>query len=148
MKIKTSELKGVALDWAVAKCAVHLYDGQEHCIVIVNNGEVRFFKSAPINRPPCQSAWSCPLKYSTDWAQGGVIIEREGIELWCSLLGQPNHNDPAWQTSHWRAKYYNRGVGDNVLFDGKTPLEAAMRCYVASKLGDEVEIPNELTEEK
>jgi hypothetical protein len=28
---------------------------------------------------------------------------------------------------------------------GSTPLIAAMRCYVASKLGDEVEIPKELT---
>jgi len=27
---------------------------------------------------------------------------------------------------------------------GPTPLIAAMRCYVASKLGDEVEIPEEL----
>jgi hypothetical protein len=27
---------------------------------------------------------------------------------------------------------------------GDTPLIAAMRCYVASKLGDEVEIPKEL----
>jgi hypothetical protein len=28
-----------------------------------------------------------------------------------------------------------------------TPLIAAMRCYVASKLGDEVDVPDELTEE-
>lgn len=27
---------------------------------------------------------------------------------------------------------------------GPTPLIAAMRCFVASKLGDEVEIPEEL----
>ena len=28
--------------------------------------------------------------------------------------------------------------------NGPTPLIAAMRCYVASKLGDEVEVPVEL----
>ena len=28
---------------------------------------------------------------------------------------------------------------------GPTPLIAAMRCYVTSKLGDEVEIPEALT---
>ena len=28
---------------------------------------------------------------------------------------------------------------------GPTPLIAAMRCYVASKLGDEVDVPDELT---
>lgn len=27
---------------------------------------------------------------------------------------------------------------------GPTPLIAAMRCFVASKLGDEVEVPDEL----
>jgi hypothetical protein len=27
---------------------------------------------------------------------------------------------------------------------GPTPLIAAMRCYVASKLGDEVDVPEEL----
>jgi hypothetical protein len=30
---------------------------------------------------------------------------------------------------------------------GSTPLIAAMRCYVASKLGDDVKIPNELAKE-
>jgi len=28
---------------------------------------------------------------------------------------------------------------------GPTPLIAATRCYVASKLGDDIEIPEELT---
>jgi hypothetical protein len=30
---------------------------------------------------------------------------------------------------------------------GDTALEAAMRCYVASKLGDEVDIPDVLVKE-
>jgi hypothetical protein len=30
-------------------------------------------------------------------------------------------------------------------FFGPTPLFAAMRCYVASKLGDEVDVPEDLT---
>jgi hypothetical protein len=29
--------------------------------------------------------------------------------------------------------------------EGPTPLIAAMRCYVASKLGDYIDIPEELT---
>jgi hypothetical protein len=32
----------------------------------------------------------------------------------------------------------------NIQTDGPTPLIAAMRCYVASKLGDEIDIPEEL----
>jgi hypothetical protein len=30
---------------------------------------------------------------------------------------------------------------------GPTPLIAAMRCYVASKMGDEVDVPDELVKE-
>jgi hypothetical protein len=73
--------------------------------------------------------------YSTDWAQGGPIIERENIniETW--------HG--AWQAeleflpdddTHYR---YGKGAGP-------TPLIAVMRCYCASKLGHEVDVPDEL----
>ena len=72
--------------------------------------------------------------YSTDWAQGGPIIERERISLFEDV------ND-------WSAK----ASIDHPLWDkrwaGPTPLIAAMRCFVASKLGDTIEIPNELTGE-
>ena len=67
--------------------------------------------------------------YSTDWALAGPIIEREKIEL--NLFG-----------SGWMA---TRTDGPAVSEEiGPTPLVAAMRCYVASKLGDELEIPDEL----
>ena len=74
-----------------------------------------------------------PLEYypSTDWAQGGPIIEREGIDL----QYQGGDNDK------WAADMF----GAECSVYGDTPLIAAMRCYVASKLGDEVEIPEELT---
>jgi len=65
------------------------------------------------------------LDYLT-WAQGGPIIEREEIAI---LLEYPK--------SWWATDGDARSSGD-------TPLIAAMRCYVASKLGDEVEIPEEL----
>ena len=68
-----------------------------------------------------------PSPFSTEWSIGGPIIEREGITLRCGVGG-------------WDAELDEF----NVLVSGKTPLEAAMRCFVASKLGDEVEIPEEL----
>jgi hypothetical protein len=70
---------------------------------------------------------------STDWSQGGPIIEREWICPDRLLNGQ------------WVA-CKRTDTGDSMLFarTGPTPLIAAMRCYVASKLGDEVEIPEEL----
>jgi hypothetical protein len=69
---------------------------------------------------------------SINWSQGGPIIEREGI---CVFLRSPH-----WpENNRWSARQED---GASL---GSTPLIAAMRCYVASKLGDEVEIPSQLT---
>ena len=110
----TSELTGPALDWAVAKCEFghhEEWDGTLTGVDVVSDMEGSTF--AP----------------STNWAQGGPIIELEAICI-CTQL-----------TSHdWQAVDFH---GDITQF-GPTPLIAAMRCYVASKLGDEVEIPEKL----
>jgi hypothetical protein len=100
MKTKTSELTGAALDWAVARCEGGVGDNQ------------------------LIGAWYAP---STDWSQGGPIIEREGMSV-----GMVNE--------YWQAHLSEFGLWE----DGPTPLIAAMRCYVASKLSDEVEVPDEL----
>lgn len=100
--MKTNELTGLALDWAVAKCENVVYHGP---------------------------AWT---KFSVDWAQGGPIIEREEIFLAKSLRGC------------WNAVAYDAQHTATAFEDGPTPLIAAMRCYVASKLGDDVDIPEEL----
>lgn len=71
--------------------------------------------------------------YSSNWADGGPIIEREKISLsYRAIVGD----------SYWAAEI------DRPLCQeyGLTPLIAAMRCYVASKLGDEVDVPDELVE--
>lgn len=65
--------------------------------------------------------------WATKWEQGGPIIERENICLWT-------------EGYNWEAKQY--GACEQW---GDTPLIAAMRCYVASKLGDDIDIPKELT---
>jgi len=124
--MKTCELIGPALDWAVAKArGLRLeYDYQYT--------EEKFF----------QGWWQCgpchwqPLpKYSSDWAQGGPIIEREHIEL-----GTQYYLKMAVMLT--RAVMH---TGANSLYQlGPTPLIAAMRCYVASKLGDNVDVPEEL----
>lgn len=119
MKIKTSELTGTALDWAVAKCegknGVLHDDGITRCIVIAAASGVY------------KGTW----KPSFNWSQGGPIIEREGIAV------RRSHN---MEYGSWQA--IRDGFRNN--HNGPTPLIAAMRCYVAFKLGDELEIPNEL----
>jgi hypothetical protein len=94
MKVKTSELQGAALDWAVGYCEDTLLD-------------------------------STPYAYSTDWAWGGPIIEREEIDL--------------YQSGCWAAE-----MAVTHRQEGPTPLVAAMRCYVGSVMGNEVEVPDEL----
>ena len=109
--MKTSELSGAALDWAVAKC-----EGIEW-----SNSDL--FQG----RYQGDSAGA----YSTDWAHGGEIIEREKIRL-----------DTAWNyvDGTWAARIDTVGG----WWEGETPLVAAMRCYVVSKLGDEIDVPEEL----
>lgn len=133
--MKTAELIGPALDWAVAKCEggtnFHFDTVATYWITI--DGKERALSKG----------WAQSFTPSTDWSQGGPIIEREGIDTWCTLVGRPDNKDPAWQKSHWRAKYSRMGFGTEPI-DAETPLIAAMRCLVASKLGNEVEIPEEL----
>ena len=115
--MKTSELTGAALDWAVAKCEGY-----------VGRGAVKIYGDRICT--PTASGTASTYAPSTDWAQGGPIIEREGVEV-----------SPDWVDSLWRG-YLS---GQNITAYGPTPLIAAMRCYVASKLGDEVDVPEELT---
>ena len=79
-----------------------------------------------------------PHFYSTDWAQAGPIIERE----WLDVTPWPNESN---EYLRWQCKQHDSI--DCVAF-GPTPLIAAMRCYVASQLGGEVELPEELIEVK
>ena len=84
-------------------------------------------------------SWAESMRFtpSTDWAQGGPIIEREEIGI--------KRNAPCSDGRRWEASpsITAKGAGGRWGY-GHTPLVAAMRCYVASKLGDVVEIPEEL----
>jgi hypothetical protein len=112
MKIKTADLTGAALDWAVAKCERRPYS------VILDDIKGALPLLVPIFSP------------STSWQEGGPIIEREAIELVPDGKGS------------WSAAI--RGGDEDDVAHGPTPLIAAMRCYVTSRLGDEVDIPEEL----
>ncbi len=76
------------------------------------------------------------IPFSTDWAQGGPIIEREEC---VATIERLNSGDFRVQMP-----YDRQAEMPGRYFYGPTPLIAAMRCYVASKLGDEVEVPEEL----
>lgn len=103
--MKTSLLIGAALDWAVTQID---YEGTAFDVW-------RNFRNE--------------CRYSTCWAQGGAIIERE-------IIGLDFDAAEGWQARDFDSQ--------QITATGKTPLIAAMRCYVASKLGDEIEVPDEL----
>ncbi len=113
--MKTSELIGPALDYVVAKIESGIEPEYFNGSVWITTGG--FFARVRRN----------VFEPSTKWSQGGPIIERERIEL-------KDDGGTDWLASH---------NNDTVQF-GPTPLIAAMRSYVACKLGDEVEIPEEL----
>ncbi len=113
--MKTSELTGAALDWAV-----HIAQGLS---------EEEFVEVDNIYGPQ----WRGP-EYSTSWQEGGPIIEREGI----TTAPRKEHG----KRVAWVATLIEPPAVCEC--EGKTQLIAAMRCFVASRLGDEVDIPEEL----
>lgn len=123
-KIKVSEASGAALDWLEAKCQVI-----EVSVTKMAYNRVLLTKKKSCDLGGGEEMWSP----STDWSQGGPIIDREKITV-------------CWQGATWVGSTFNVRVSDEYEFHktGPTPLIAAMRCYVASKLGDEVEVPDEL----
>ena len=114
MKVKVSTAVGEALDWMVKTAAGFSFDGK-----IWSDGRGYYYLHS--------------YSPSTHWAQGGPIIEREIDQI-------DRVNDyPNWEANRFATDEYENCVGH-----GPTPLIAAMRCYVASKLGEEVEVPDDL----
>lgn len=128
--IKVSEASGAVLDWMVAQC--------EGWPLTWDENSEDFFLGlwAPL----------CFLKEfnpSTDWAQGGPIKERESIRTQRTFnSGKPNTGFDAFKAD---IDFVDEvmTLGEFTQY-GETELIAAMRCYVASKLGDAVEVPEEL----
>ena len=127
MKIKTADLIGPALDWAVAQCesveVEYINDGITRCLLRV-------------------SPFTSMYRPSVDWAIGGSLIERENIGLEKHRLDGPNQ----WAACDWHpvvVQGYTCLERSKYVY-GPGPLIAAMRCVAASRLGDEVDVPDEL----
>lgn len=123
--MKTNELIGAALELMVVKCETPIGGYKSWVRAEVDSGVV-----------------PAGCRYSSDWLWGGPIIEREKIEL-------------SWSGEHWTATWWAdnsdmakapaKRFAHNRHQQGPTPLIAAMRCYVSSKMGDEVDVPEGLT---
>ena len=113
--MKTNELSSVALDWAIAKLYFPEpeYDQDDWLVYLTDGSSDDNWVFSP----------------STDWSQGGPIIEQERIWIQPEI-GKEGANNAWYAVTLYGTDAY-----------GPTPLVAAMRCYAVSKLGIEVNLP-------
>lgn len=134
MKIKTSELQGAALDWAVLVATGSDKGALE-----------RMLKMAMQLASPTDVLDG--FHPSTDYRQGGPLIAKHLI----TVTPHPVDNGPATDM-YWAAfrvpygldAYPRERWGEPIY--GKTYLEVAMRALAASKLGAEIDVPGELAD--
>lgn len=120
---KTSELEGVALDYAVAVAIEADFEVKANYVEI-NHLVDRLDGSRA-------RVWEA-FKPSTDWSQGGPLIDKHKVDLAPCLSG------------NWKAD--SMAVFSSApAVSGSTPLIAACRAVVTANLGYEVEVPEEMT---
>jgi len=115
--VNVAQLIGPALDWAVAKAEGMIED------------VCTWLYEATVEEVADSDGW----RPSTKWGQGGPIMEKAQISVLC----EPSALYP--DDARWKAAV--PASDEPVYYYGPTPMIAAMRCVVASKLGDEVELP-------
>lgn len=118
VKVKTEELTGAGLDWAVAKVV-----GVK---VITDPNSPR--KRQMVEDTASVNGWYC-YSPSTDWSQGGPLIKKNYVSVQIMRGG-------------WEADVFDARLPS--LQWSNSPLEAVCRAVVASRLGGEVEVPQEL----
>ena len=137
--IKTAELTGIALDWAVAKADENLYTKGD---VRLLDGKVFTIEAGDYERSDRWQRYSP----STVWAQAGPILEREITKIFRNVGGTWSamilKDVPIPSEDRGTSLALTRRAQWNGA--GPTPLIAAMRCYVASKLGETAKVPDEL----
>jgi hypothetical protein len=117
MRHKVAELENYPLNAAVALCEGDTLDSHGH----IASRFGPFPNSHFIYQP------------SVDWSQGSPIIEREQITLHCQESTPPRMLPALWSAELPHAGRVYRG-------QGPTKLIAAMRAYVSSRYGDEIDL--------
>lgn len=123
MLVKTSDLIGPALDWAVAKA-------EGHQPLLVPTGRTEYSVGVITAMDDGPKGFACC--YSTDWSQGGPLIEKH---VWAL---------PQRATHRYHLGAFEAYTPGGFPHNGDTPLIAACRAIVAAELGDQVDVPDEL----
>lgn len=134
-KVKVSEVSGIVLDWLVAECkgATDLRYDTIACWWFTLEGKNRVLSDG----------WSREQNWSpsNDPGCGWPIIDQEGIGLFCNRTTTVGALFKPDAGADWRAFPFNKHHEHHF---GPTSLVAAMRCYVTSERGEEVEVPESL----
>lgn len=142
--IKVSEATDIQLDWAVCVC-LGLTPVMRHTYMKAkaeaNNytGDLAWHLGHQSNHPITVSSdeVTCPVpRYSTDWAQGGPILSDNRISRTIDHSG-------LW-LAYWTDGYGEGDDANNWMHCDRSELVAGLRCFVESKLGKTVAIPEEL----
>lgn len=130
MKVEPSTARGVALDWAVGQCDKRkLYLAKSKRLMTANYGTFNHRHGTPWYEP------------SSNWLQGGRIIQSNRITLDITDTAYDDKTDECikLKTPEWWSS-----IGE-VTARGATPLIAAMRCFVASRL-TVIELPPDVAD--
>ena len=129
MKHKVSELEGDLLNAAVAQ-AQGLEWRHHDGYLKIKHQDLSGMRPGWIAYTPADA-----------WMDGGPIIERERIAVEHEPTERRIHVPPAHDNlPPWHAWVTHPNGLRSVAF-GDTPLIAAMRAFVASRFGEEVELP-------
>jgi len=135
IEVKTAELEGAALDWAVAKALEWTMARVPNDIDGQNGGEVlappdisHDFKFPQRGAVP---AGFFLHRWSSDWSRGGPLIAERGKSIGMEL-----------RISERSASFLQSGM--RVGYTASSVLIAACRAIVAAKLGETVAVPAEL----
>lgn len=132
--ILTKQLIGPLLDWAVATSEeLPIKHDPMGFTTGLQSGYWVWPEEYPVKSPGYQLIGE-NYSPSTIWLQAGPIIEREKI----CLTVEHSSIWVAYSEQNWLEE-------KRFMQTGLSPLVAAMRCYVAIKLGHEIEIPNGLS---
>lgn len=131
-KIKVSDASPTVLNHLVAKLEGHEW----RCPWMLK-------ESGLVQWQSYEAAWGNPTPdYCDNWSDMGEVIDRTGMAVgrcW---------NDGQQRTNPYDAAYaYLPFVGGEcvgIKEYGASPLIAAARCYVVSRMGNVVEVPDEL----
>lgn len=144
IEVKTAELIGPALDWAVAEAeGIQRFDmGNDwpgNSVVADAADRDRVVICNMIGQlVVSRGGWSNGWNPSTDWAQGGPLIEKYAVKIEHfpseTIASKANARIAMHSTAYWQS--------------GPTPLVALCRAIVAAKLGDAVSVPAELVQQQ